>query len=361
MIRPLENKFAACYYDGLAAVRHDAEVHLDSAGLTIEVAGIPAMLWHYQGMKLAADGSYGEPVRIERPSREALVVESHDFVEALRQHGFATSALQLDLRSWPAVLFCCIAIVAIGSAMYVWGMGWVADQAARLMPASMENRIGRAVVAILAPEETRCTDSARRLQPIVDRLRAATGSKQQFELIYVNQPLVNAFAAPGGYIIVFRGLLDQAETPQEFAGVLAHEMEHVLLRHSTRAIAREFSGRTLLSLMAVDSSGTPAAIQAGAKLASLSYQRSDEEAADLAGVALLTRAHIPTDGLTAFFRRMQKDPALQLLSVKYLSTHPDMSERIDSIEAQTKKTAGPPVPLMTIDEWKQARQVCGGK
>jgi len=55
--------------------------------------------------------------------------------------------------------------------------------------------------------------------------------------------IVDAFAAPGGYIVVFRGLLEKTPTPEEFAGVLAHEMQHVLLKHSARAIAREFSGR----------------------------------------------------------------------------------------------------------------------
>ena len=50
--------------------------------------------------------------------------------------------------------------------------------------------------------------------------------------------VVNAFAAPGGYIVVYRGLLDQAATTEEFAGVLGHEMQHVILKHSDRAIAR---------------------------------------------------------------------------------------------------------------------------
>src|SRR5207253_417538 len=124
-----------------------------------------------------------------------------------------------------------------------------------------EDRLGRATVAILAPEESRCKDpgAQQRLAPIVDRLSTAAG--RRFTVIYVDQGVVNAFAAPGGYIVVYRGLLDQAATAEEFAGVLGHEMQHVILKHSDRAIAREFSGRALLSLMSVDSSGTPAALQ----------------------------------------------------------------------------------------------------
>ncbi len=363
MIRPLESRFEAHYYDGNAPIRNAAIVDLSIAGLNITVAGHDAMAWGYAGLKIASDGSYGEPIRIERDSGESLIVETADFMEAMRQHGGAQQpAIQLDLRGWPAVLFCCIAIAVVASILYFWGVRFVADQAARFSPAIMEDRLGLAVSTILAPAQMRCTDAIARqkLQPIVDRLTAAAGTKYQFHVIYVNQGIVNAFAAPGGYIVVFQGLLDDAETPEEFAGVLAHEMQHVIKKHSTRAIAREFSGRALLSLMAVDSSGTPAAIQAGARLANLSYQRADEEEADLGAVTLLARARVRTDGLTSLMRRMLAGSGGEG-AFKYLSTHPAMSERIDELEQETRKVTGSAEPLMTLDQWKDARAVCSGR
>jgi len=363
MIRPLDSRFAARYYDGQASIRHPATVDLDSEGLNITIAGRDAMVWKYAGLRIAADGSYGEPIRMERLSGESLIVENTDFMEAMRQHGGAERpAIQLDLRGWPAVLFCCIGIAVVATVLYVWGVRFAADQAARFTPAFMEDRLGLAVSTILAPENTRCTDPAarQRLQPIVDRLASVAGTKYEFHVIYVNQGVVNAFAAPGGYVVVFRGLLDEAETPEEFAGVLAHEMQHVIKRHSTRAIAREFSGRALLSLMAVDSSGTPAAIQAGARLANLSYQRADEEEADLAAVALLARARIGTDGLTSFLRRLLAS-SMGTASLKYLSTHPAMNERVEKLQEEAHKVARPADPLMTIEEWHRARAICASK
>jgi beta-barrel assembly-enhancing protease len=360
MIRPLDNSFEAFYYDGLAAVRHPATVELGAAELNIGMTGKSALVWPYAALRFAADGSYGEPVRIEHGPAEALVIESHDFVEALRQHGVTRRALPLDLRRWPAVLLCCIAIALIGSVLYASLVRLASEEAARFMPASMEKRLGNSVVAILAPEQARCADSARHLQPVIDRLQAASGSKQQFQVIYVNQGIVNAFAAPGGYIVVYRGLLDETERPEEFAGVLAHEMQHVLLKHSTRALAREFSGRALLSLMAVDSGGTPTAIQASVRLANLSYQRSDEEAADLGGAALLARAHVRADGLATFLRRLQlNSPAGGLGS--YLSNHPATEDRINALQAETQKFRQGTTPLMTAEEWAAAREVCAGK
>jgi predicted Zn-dependent protease len=359
MIRPLETSYQGVYYDGNVAACNVAEVRLGPAELNIEVQGRSALTWPYATMRLAADGSYGEPVRIENGSAEALVIDSRNFVEALQQHGVMRKTV-LDLRSWQAVLVCCIAIAIIASVFYYWGVRLASEEAARFMPASMERRLGRSVVAVLAPSQLRCPDSARQLQPVVDRLSSAAGS-QHFEVIYVNQSLVNAFAAPGGYIVVNRGLLDEAQTPDEFAGVLAHEMQHVLLKHSDRALAREFSGRALLSLMAIDSGGTPTAIQASVRLANMKYQRSDEEAADLAGAALLARAHVPLEGLATFLRRLESTSPSGVLGFNYLSTHPATSERIEALESETRKFSEPTTPLMSLDDWARARDVCSGR
>jgi predicted Zn-dependent protease len=246
-------------------------------------------------------------------------------------------------------------------AIYTWGVRFASEQAVRLMPASMERRLGRAVVATLAPEASRCTDSAHRLQPVVDRLQAATGAKQRFEVIYVNEGIVNAFASPGGYIVVYRGLLDEARTAEEFAGVLAHEMQHVLRKHSTRALAREFSGRALLSLMSVDSSGTPGAIQAGVRLANLKYQRSDEQEADLGGAELLARAHIGVDGFVTFLRRLQSYSPAPGSAWNYVSTHPATGDRVEALAAGIKKSGADAPALMTVEQWATAREVCSGK
>src|SRR5580704_540035 len=110
MIRPLDNSYEAVYYDGQAPTRHGAMVQLGAAELNIAIEGGSELVWPYTTMKLAADGSYGEPVRIEHGSAAALVIESHHFVEALQQHGVTRRAVPLDLRRWPAVLLCLIAI-----------------------------------------------------------------------------------------------------------------------------------------------------------------------------------------------------------------------------------------------------------
>lgn len=358
----MASRFAAVYYDGIAPVRHPVSVEIGPSGLLLTAEDREPFRWDYGDVRVVADGAYGEPVRIERGVAEALVVESHDFPEALRQHNVLPQpAIRLDLRGWPAVLLCCVAIAIIASALYGLGLTLAGELAARFMPPSVEDRIGRSVSLVLAPKEQRCLDSGAQLgiAPIVDRLRAASGSRQTFSVIYTNNADVNAFAAPGGYIIVFRGLLDNTESPEEFAGVLAHEMQHVLHRHATRAIAREFGGRALLSLMSVDTSGTPAAIQASAHLANLSYQRDDETEADITAVNLMARAGIDPRGLPRFLRRLTGVTG-GTRNLTYLSTHPALSDRISALDDTIQRVRGTAAPLMNRGDWLAARSVCGG-
>lgn len=364
MILPAESTYEAIFYDGKQAVRREARVELANRELTLTVQGEDPVVWPYEAIRIADQGTYGEPVRIEFSTGGTLVVEAHGFTEALRQFGVMKSpaiplVANLDLRSWPTIIFCCIAIVCLGAGYYVWAVKWASETISRFLPPSVEERLGQAVIAVLAPPATRCTEpqATARLQPVVDRLASTARSPYKFRVIYVNQPVVNAFAAPGGYVVVFRGLLDVTNQPEEFAGVLAHEMEHVLLRHSTRAIAREFSGRAMLSLMAVDSNGTPTAIQAAARLANLSYQRDDEEAADLAGAALLDRAGMRTDGLAKFLAGLQGASGA-FGPPQYLSTHPALSERVDALNALTRKYSQTRESVMSAEAWETARHVC---
>src|SRR5690606_1638034 len=115
--------------------------------------------------------------------------------------------------------------------------------------------------------------------------------------------LVNAFAAPGGYIVVFQGLLEASESAEEVAGILAHEIQHVVQRHGTKAILEALP----LQLAAAALGGDQAAalfVGAASTLGVLSYRRRDETAADREGFRMLRAARIAPDGMMRFFERL---------------------------------------------------------
>src|SRR5690606_26348291 len=101
-----------------------------------------------------------------------------------------------------------------------------------------------------------------------------------FTVSVADDPQVNAFAAPGGRIVLLEGLLREAESPDEIAGVLAHEIGHVTERHPTAAALRLLGIQALLTGIFGDGSLASAAAGAGGLLVALSYSRDDERTAD---------------------------------------------------------------------------------
>ena len=134
------------------------------------------------------------------------------------------------------------------------------------------------MAAVAPPEKRRTGDAAAQaLDELGDRLAAHVESPYTFRWYLVDDPQVNALAAPGGHVVVFTGLVRATESAEELAGVLAHEMEHVLLRHSLRAIVARLGWRTILSL-ALGGSGElgGAAARVADQLGALGFSRVQE-------------------------------------------------------------------------------------
>lgn len=367
-ITPRASSFDAVYFDGLHPIRRAAAVQLYDGALHVCLESVAPLSWPYSDLRVACDGSYGEPVRLELRNGtpgETILIEDEDFLTALRQYTPVDSHEPplANIKGWPAVLLTCAVIAAFGSIAYFWGVVIAAQTIATVTPPPVEERLGRAVTNILAPIGLRCNDPAREaiLARVSDPLIRAAGPGYNFRIIYTNHPIPNAFAAPGGYIVVFQGLLQQTQTPEEYAGVLAHEITHVLRKHTTRALARHVSTQTLLSLMAMDSAGTPAALEGVLALGNLRYQRDDEDEADMEGLQLLTRAGIQPGGLVTFFRRLHADPRLSEPSFSYFSSHPALLDRAHRIESEVRKVkAAASSSLLSPEEWAAARRACVG-
>ena len=149
------------------------------------------------------------------------------------------------------------------------------------VPVAWEESVGRSAIAYLAPPERRCGDLAvgRAMDETVRRL-VAPGPRPPytFRVHVVNRPLVNALAVPGGHVVVFRGLLQRTSTPEEMAGVMAHELQHVLRRHATRAVIQGVSTGLLLMALTGDVTGPLAyGLQTARTLGDLRYSRRAEE------------------------------------------------------------------------------------
>jgi beta-barrel assembly-enhancing protease len=160
---------------------------------------------------------------------------------------------------------------------------------------------------------------------------------------------VNAYAALGGHIHVFDGLLQQTQSPEELAGVLAHEIEHVRNRHITQGLAVKLLTISMLKL------ALPGDHQSGAQAAyallTLSFSRQQEDEADRLGLQRLQAAHVDADGLQQFFSRARKMPSPPAI----LSSHPSDDSRA-ALAAQFR--GYPTEPVLDPQEWRALRNIC---
>jgi predicted Zn-dependent protease len=229
-------------------------------------------------------------------------------------------------RRWRLELALALAVLAALALLVIWGARGLAESVAMRLPPSMDEKLGRPTWTALELSAQRCDDPAERyVRSVLEPLLAALGDTPfHFELMVVEDDAVNAFALPGGFVVVNSGLLTKAESGAEVAAVLAHELSHVTLRHSTRRLAGSLGVSAALALvLGVVDVGAPA--YSLAYLAGLGYGRGQESEADEQGLALLQRAGISPLGMATFFERISDD----LHPPELLSTHPDPGDRAE--------------------------------
>ena len=240
---------------------------------------------------------------------------------------------------------------------YFWGVPMLANSVAEKVPVSWEEKVGSSVAAAVASSARPCTDPAAvgALGQIVQRLAAdGRGGRYTFRVSIIDDKAVNAVAAPGGYIMVFRGLLESAQSADEVAGVLAHEMQHVVLRHSTRQVLREMPFRLIGAAI-----GDSRAIDIVTTVGAYRYGRADERAADREGLRTLRAAGISPNGLIAFFERLEVTEGERGGSVPtYLSTHPSTASRVAELKALGAGAAYTGEPVLDADAWAALRGAC---
>jgi predicted Zn-dependent protease len=182
------------------------------------------------------------------------------------------------------------------------------------------------------------------------------GQKHDFPPTHIlNLEIPNAFALPGGTVILTRGLMEFSESPDEIAGVLAHELEHVRQRHVMAGVIR---GTLLSALWAVsvgDFSGMMVIDPSTAfQIATLEFSREDEAEADRGALEMLERASIHSDGLSDFFERLEaKGEELP----EWLSSHPASARRATA--ATVRIEAGAALrPALSPEAWQAVKQAC---
>jgi len=364
----MRTDWTGAYLDGRTAARQPATIRLMRDGLEITTGAAGTRLWPYRELRQTQGAYTGEEVRLERGGElpETLVIPDAAFLESLHEAAphvglrFHDPRRRAGRLRWTIVA--AAGALAATIAIYLWGIPALAALVTPHVPVAWEESVGRSAVAFLAPPERRCGDPAlgAAMDGIVRRLMAgAPASPYQMRVYVVNRPLVNALAAPGGHVVIFRGLLERSSTPEELAGVMAHELQHILRRHTTRAVIHDVGTGLLLMALIGDMTGPLAyGLQTARALGELRYSRRAEEEADREGMAMLLAARVDPAGVIAFFEKIQQEEGARPEALTYLSSHPMTAERIARLKATAGAWPGPPEPVLPGENWPALTKRC---
>ncbi len=244
----------------------------------------------------------------------------------------------------------------------------MADQLAGYLPPSGERALGETTFRQIreALSETGLAPlavcEARRGRAALDRMTQRL--VQQVDLPYpvdvhvLDHDLINAFALPGGIVVLFRGLVETAETPDEVAAVLAHELGHVVARDPARGALRSAGSIGVLGLVLGDFAGGAAVLFLVERLIEATYSKEAEAAADAFAHRSLTAAGIPPSALSTMFRRLREKYGEAEGLLVHFAAHPALGDRIAVAEAADAGLTGALRPALSDSDWQALRAIC---
>lgn len=329
----------AWLFDGQSAVRHSVSVTLEGDRLLIEgFAPVPITALvprgdgdrpvfgqrAIEGWRLGFDAPLPEAWRaaLPRPERYGGLIDRFGLAGAVTG-GIVISALVL-LGLWKAP-----------------------EIIAPLVPQSWERRLGDAIAGDLGGRVCTGADGQRALDRLAAKL-SPDGEAMRVRVVDI--PVPNAVALPGGRIALFRGIIEQARSPDEIAGILAHEIGHVKHRHVMAGLIRQVGFGLILG-------GSSKAGEYAQVLLSAGYTRAAERAADRFAIERLSARNISTAPTAAFFGRTSASEARMEQALSWLSTHPVSRERADRFRAANAAIRDPQ-PSMNTDDWRAVRAMC---
>jgi Zn-dependent protease with chaperone function len=353
------NTFPAVYFDGLTNQKHRVTIK-PSAALEIAEDRIFLAAWAYGDIR-RADAPKGI-LRLRNIAASKLarleITDLQGQAQLLRLCTLLDGEGSAGSVSTARIVLWSLAAAASLLAVIWFGVPLVAARLTGLVPLSMEKRLGEAadrrVHAIFGRKTCTRAEGTAALAKLVGALQAIAQLRLPPEPSVLASPIPNAFALPGGKVYVLNGLLEKAESPDELAGVLAHEFGHVAHRDGLRRLIEDSGTGFLVGLLLGDVTGASVVLGAGRGLLSAAYTRDAEANADRFALELmekLGRSPKPFGDILMRISGPEKDNPLAIFA-----SHPLTADRLAMLEAAESAPTGE--PLLSFGEWRALKAIC---
>jgi Zn-dependent protease with chaperone function len=354
----------AVYFDGETARDNRVVVSLETSGLRFSGDNVPAQNWRLSGLTAIDPPLMGQPLRLSHESQAGarLNIRNDAFTQQLLIVAPHLKGGFHPKRALRLFLWIGGGLTIMAGLIYLT-LNFAPQRLAVLLPDAWSKRVGEQMEASLVQKARACQtpDGDRAIAAMLANLAEGNPDMPPLRVRVYDIPIMNAFALPGGYIVLTRGLLREASDPGEVAGVLAHEIGHVAHHHPEAQMIRIAGLQVLISVATGTSGGNYTSSLAGLA-AILKSSRDAEREADAYAVAMLSAAHVDPMALKHFFEKILKDEGKSSGSAfsnlgTVFSTHPVTTERIERIKPLPTDVALRS-PLSEA-QWKDLQAICG--
>lgn len=178
--------------------------------------------------------------------------------------------------------------------------------------------------------------------------------KKDIQVHILESDEVNAFALPGGHLVIYSSLIEATDNPEELTGVIAHEIAHIQLHHVVKKLIKEIG---ISAIFAVTAGGNKTVIkQMGNILSSTAFDRQFEQGADMQAVEYLINANIHPKSLADFLQKLAEKENNSLKYLTWVSTHPNTEERAKYILKQSSNKKITAKPIFSPQTWKRLKK-----
>ena len=362
---------ALCFGGEFPAAGAPCLVHIEEHGLTVtftsDTTDDQSESVHFSSLTVSAGGLDHDQLVVKwagQKGERTLYLKNPDVIRAFRQsapdyvsHSFEQAAERVrQVRHRGRLVWSLVGGMFLATVLGLWFQSdLLVEIAVSRIPVEWEQKLGESAYRdFLSHQEVMKEGSAvAALAEMTQRMTTQIpDNPYKFEVTVVKSDVVNAFALPGGYVVVFTGLMKKAESGEEVAGVLSHELNHVLQRHGLERIVKSLGLMTVAAIVFGNQQGLVGMMkQLGVELFTLKFGREQETEADLTGLQLLQRAKIDPSGMITFFERLsEKDQG----RMEWLSTHPMSADRAERLKAELAALPKKSPEPFTFD-WKQVQ------
>ncbi len=346
------------FFDGQTSRAQPVQISINELGISVAINNSEHFFRPFDFRVAERTGKGYVRIELMTFGGAGLTIDSPQAVAALQANRFFKSSFLSILPGKTRLLALVGGLILALALFFFFGLDLLIEHGLALVPKSAEEKLGKTAFDSLVEGSELASDGS--VLQILEKCAAVvsafdTTSSYTIKIAIVeDRETINAFALPGGYICIYRGIIEIMDDESELFGLLAHEAGHIYLQHGLRRIARTAVIGFVFTALLGDASGLSAVLLDNSSLLlQLNYNRKEERAADDYAVQALQKSGLNQHGLITLFEKIAKEEK-DTQPLPFLSTHPAAAKRIQFLKQKVQPTTADKT-ILSPQEWAKLK------